>query len=114
LTGGSGSDTLHGGIGDDTLCGCYGDDNLYGDEGSDSLDGEAGNDLTDGGPRVDTLLDTGGGLDSREVQDKGGTLSEYAYGGEYQAIDPTSGSGMADWTLSSFSSGPEKDPEVQR
>lgn len=63
LNGGEGSDRLYGGIGDDRPRGGPGDDLLSGGFGADSLDGEGGNDFVRGDATIDTLGDSGGGVD---------------------------------------------------
>lgn len=64
LDGGEGNDLLFGGIGDDLLGGGPGADRLSGGFGADSVDGEAGDDYVRGDGTIDTILDSGGGVDT--------------------------------------------------
>jgi Ca2+-binding RTX toxin-like protein len=64
LLGGEGDDSLYGGIGDDELLGGAGADRLSGGFGADFLDGEGGNDFARGDATIDSILDTGGGVDT--------------------------------------------------
>jgi len=64
LNGGGGNDRLYGGIGDDALRGGEGNDLLSGGFGADDVDGEAGDDYVRGDGTIDTLGDTGGGVDT--------------------------------------------------
>jgi Ca2+-binding RTX toxin-like protein len=65
LFGGDGNDRLYGGIGDDQLRGGPGDDRLSGGFGADSaLDGEGGNDFVRGDATIDSIQNSGGGIDT--------------------------------------------------
>ncbi len=65
LYGGEGADRLYGGVGDDQLRGGPGDDRLSGGFGADSaLDGEAGDDFVRGDATIDSIQNTGGGIDT--------------------------------------------------
>lgn len=65
LFGGGGNDRLYGGIGDDQLKGGPDNDRLSGGFGADSaLDGEGGNDFVRGDATIDSIQNTGGGIDT--------------------------------------------------
>lgn len=64
IFGGEGDDRLYGGVGDDRLRGGPGNDRLSGGFGADSLDGEAGNDFDRGDATIDSIGDSGGGIDT--------------------------------------------------
>lgn len=64
LFGGEGHDRLYGGIGDDHPRGGPGNDLLSGGFGGDSLDGESGDDVVRGDATIDSIVDSGGGIDT--------------------------------------------------